>query len=318
MWGNLNLFGRQVNDRANQIASLQKKVASAHVAAEDGSLIDVTFVSEGQEKRMRVFLPPRFPNDKPVLQLMQATQHPCVDKYNQVNVPYLAEWTSAHSSLAELVSSVVELLESGAEPARETPEQPEPAEPPAEEEVSVFETPMPEIPGSFGEVEAMSEEDAGKFLEDEAAFGDFFDSHVAAVKSMRELRDSLRSSNEKLAVDILKEREGFESTRGEALATRARLYDALDTYRVVQRRALELLPADDQAEALRAAQAKADLADTTSESLIDDFKNSTLSLPDWHRAYVDARVTHHTHAALAHILRQVGGDGNNRRRRRRN
>mmetsp|Transcript_10657 Transcript_10657/g.35288 ORF Transcript_10657/g.35288 Transcript_10657/m.35288 type:complete len:313 (-) Transcript_10657:437-1375(-) len=101
-----SLFGRP-NERAAAVQQLQKVVSGAHVAADDYSLVDVSY---GDGRRMRVFLPPLFPKDKPVLQLMEALEHPKVDKYNQVHVEYLDEWTPRHS-LAELVSYVVQLLE---------------------------------------------------------------------------------------------------------------------------------------------------------------------------------------------------------------
>lgn len=308
MW-HLNLFGRQASERQQQIAALQKLVPTARVAAEDGSLIDVSFTSrdklKNQEKpmRMRVFLPPRFPMERPVLQLMQATSHPCVDRYNQVNVPYLTEWTSSHS-LAELVAYVVDLLESGEEsdvPVEEpTVEEAAQGKELSQHDEEPFETPMPDIPESFPEIDTMTEDQARQLLEDENAFVDFLES-MKAVTSMRELRDSLRSSNEKLAKDILNEREGFETSRREALAAHSHLAASLDDYQAHQRRIVDKLPADVHTAALDRAHRLADKADVDSERLNEDFRAAKLSLQDWHRAYLAARLEHHTHAALAAI-----------------
>jgi len=300
MWGGLNLFGRQANERQQQIAALQKRVPSAHVAAEDGSLIDVRFAegASGKAMRMRVFLPPRFPMDKPVLQLMQHTRHPCVDKYNQVSVPYLTEWTSS-SSLGELVAYVLELLESGEGEAEALEEAVEEKE--EEEVLETMAVPLPEIPGSFGEVESMTEDEARALLEDDLAFADFFDT-IKAVQGMRDLRDSLRASNIKLAKDILADRDGFETARAQALVARTQLTQALDDYQANQRRAVAKLPSDVRAAAVDHHREKADLADTKSDDICDRFKANTLDLAEWHRAYRDARLDYHTNAALAHVF----------------
>lgn len=305
MW-HLNLFGRQASERQQQINALQKLVPTARVAAEDGSLIDVSFKStdNNQQKpmRMRVFLPPRFPMERPVLQLMQATSHPCVDRYNQVNVPYLTEWTSSHS-LAELVAYVVDLLESGEEaeaPVEEPSIEPAQGEEPSQHDEEPFETMMPDIPESFPEIESMTEDQARLLLEDDAAFGDLLES-MKAITSIRELRDSLRSSNEKLAKDILDEREGFETSRREALAARSHLAASLDEYQAHQRRVVDKLPADVHIAAVDHARRLADQADVKSEQLNDDFRAAKLPLQDWHKEYLAARREHHTHAALAAI-----------------
>lgn len=312
MWGGLNLFGRQGKERQQQISTLQKRVSGAHIAAEDGSLIDVTFVIDSEEKSMRVFLPPRFPVDKPVLQLMQATRHSCVDKYNQVNVPYLANWTPANS-LADLVETVVEMLEKGEDDAEDATrgedvsveaavEEVTVAE---EEEAHVFECSMPEIPEAFGEVEEMTEAEAKKIAESDVDFEEFFES-IQAVRSVRELRDSLRKSNEKLAKDILADREGFESTRAEALSVRQNLTEALEKYNAQQRRAVELCPRDTEGDAVRFALDRADDADALSETINDDFRSTSrnMTLQQWHQAFLAARLDYHRNAAMAHVFKQ--------------
>lgn len=314
MWGGLNLFGRQGNERQQQINSLQKKVPGARVAAEDGSLIDVSFEVDSQRKNMRVFLPPRFPLDKPVLQLMQATRHSCVDKYNQVNVPYLNDWSPSHS-LADLVASVVRMLEQGEESSQQ--DQGSSSDAPfvaaakeaaatvveqVEEEPAVFECSIPEIPEAFGEVEEMSEEEAKKILDDDLEFRDFFES-IQAVRSIREVRDSLRKSNEKLAKDILADREGFETARAEALSVKNDLELALEQFNAQQRRAVELFPRDTQGDAVKFALDRADDSDVRSETVNDDFKSNNMNLQQWHQAFLAARLDYHKNAAMAHVFK---------------
>lgn len=83
---------------------------SARVAASDGSMIDVTLKGVGM---MRIFLPPKFPEERPVLQLMQPMVHAFVDKYNQVRCEALDRW-HGKSQLADVVVAVVDALEESA------------------------------------------------------------------------------------------------------------------------------------------------------------------------------------------------------------
>lgn len=298
MFQHINIFGRQINERSQQIAALQRKVPSARVAAEDGSLIDVTFAEDesGRGKRMRVFLPPRFPNDKPVLQLMQKTTHPSVDKYNQINVEYLANWKPSHS-LADLVSQVVSLLETG------QVESFEEAEPDVKEPEEPYRTPMPDIPEAFDEVEALTEEEARQLCEDPVAFEDFMMA-LPAVTSMRELRESLRHSNESLAKEVLADRENFQTARAEALAVRAQLVEAIDAAQVLEKQAFDMVPADAKKDAIRREIQRADHADERSETISDDFRANKIDLPSWHTAYAATRLEYHTHAARAHVYQR--------------
>lgn len=314
MFQHINIFGRQINERGQQIAALQRKVPSARVAADDGSLIDVAFAAKesGEKQRMRVFLPPRFPSDKPVLQLMQKTTHPSVDKYNQVHVEYLTNWKPSHS-LADLVAQVVDLLETGqvGQPAFEedgqvnepvfhedghVDEPKEPDEP--------YRTPMPDIPDTFEEVEKLTEEEARRLCEDPVAFEDFMMA-LPAVTSMRELRESLRHSNESLAKEILADRENFQTARAEALAVRAQLVESIDAAQVLEKQAYDLVPADAKKDAIQRELASADQADERSETISDDLRAKKIDLASWHTAYAATRLEYHTHAALAHVYQRT-------------
>mmetsp|Transcript_15649 Transcript_15649/g.47322 ORF Transcript_15649/g.47322 Transcript_15649/m.47322 type:complete len:341 (-) Transcript_15649:976-1998(-) len=318
MFANINLFGRPQNERATHVNALQKVVPSAHVAAEDYSLVDVTY---GASKRMRVFLPPRFPQDKPVLQLMEATRHPNVDKYNQVHVPYLDDWGPRHS-LSELVTDVLAMLLREDESSQQThdaaqettAQETTPANAAAEVErpASSYVTPLPEIPGSFADVEAMDEAEAQRYLDDDEAFQDLFET-VHAVKSLREVRDALRESNAKLARDLVADVERQDAVRAVArdqqtsLVAEVAAYDALQTE---ARAAFE--PPDLARAALETHRQRADHADRTSETLCDNFRAGDLDLLSWHKLYLEQRIAYHSNEGLAHAFKNrqdnnVGG-----------
>uniref|UniRef100_A0A7S3K345 VPS37 C-terminal domain-containing protein n=1 Tax=Aureoumbra lagunensis TaxID=44058 RepID=A0A7S3K345_9STRA len=322
---NLNIFGRPLaTEKDAQIKELQRVVPSTRMASEDGSLIDVNYGTNGS-KSMRIFLPQRFPQDRPVLQLMGNCTLSFVDQYNQINVPYLSEWTS-RSSLAELVSHVLRLLETEESAGDEknndrvitwVDEEKQDIIQEVEEEaptvnkkknrvrpISVYETPLPEIPGSFAAIDEMTEEEAEEILDDENKFELFFLNEINAVRSMRELRDSLRASNEKAAIEILVRAEKHESSLETVKKTQSELQDALEEYDNLRKQADQALqPADAASAAIAVHEDIARSADSRSEKLIDDFRDNAINLSTWLKTYKSERLTYHTHSGLASAYR---------------
>mmetsp|Transcript_15379 Transcript_15379/g.61872 ORF Transcript_15379/g.61872 Transcript_15379/m.61872 type:complete len:178 (-) Transcript_15379:1129-1662(-) len=152
----------------------------------------------------------------------------------------------------------------------------------------------------------MTDAEARRLLEDEAALVEFFQTEISAVKSMRELRDSLRASNLEAAKTLTKDVAALEAARQAAFSARTDAADALDAHDATLRRARAVAPDDVRALDDAAAKAERDRAerrDRTSEALCDDFKDGKLDLDAWKAEYRAARREYHTHAGLVYAHR---------------
>ena len=96
---------RRDDPREEATEELVQALPGSKSAAEDFSLVDVPI----QGGTLRVFLPSRFPHDKPTLQLLQPTRHEFVDRYNQVKYPGLDNW-SHKTDIVQIVREVVDAL----------------------------------------------------------------------------------------------------------------------------------------------------------------------------------------------------------------
>lgn len=111
----LGWFG--TSQREKQIEAFESGFPAAACKQTDKSLFDVPFVAAGHSFTLRVFLPPKFPEVPPVLQLLRPLRHPWVNQYNQVTGhAYLAHW----SDQFELVTLVKEVLLELSKPPNET------------------------------------------------------------------------------------------------------------------------------------------------------------------------------------------------------
>ena len=99
--------------------------------------------------RIASVLDRRYPQDRPVLQLLQPTEHALVDKYNQVRHPKLENWRPHKSRLVDVVRNVKEALDDDDSPPRDA-DTPPPPPPPVERGRSTSEThiPLPAIPAA--------------------------------------------------------------------------------------------------------------------------------------------------------------------------
>ena len=99
---------------------------------------------------LRVFLPSRFPHDKPTLQLLQPTRHEFVDRYNQVKYPGLDNW-SHKTDIVRVVREVVEALRTPEVRAPAVETRPSLERPPSDRSIQA-----PAVPDRIDAVEAMS------------------------------------------------------------------------------------------------------------------------------------------------------------------
>ena len=292
------LFGGG-NDREAQSKELLSALGnSARVAASDGSMIDVSVKGLGM---MRVFLPPKFPGERPVLQLMQPYEHELVDKYSQVRSPALARW-GAKSKLADVVVAVVDALESHAslvanertvaDLAAQRSLASAPA--PARDEPRVS---MPEIPGDFPELfDGLDDAALDALVADPEALEAAVD-RVAVLASMVSLRGELRASNLAAARAALVAADDADAAQREAQTAADDLRDALAAYDAAKADADRFASSDPAGDAAAGAAARSKAADAASLALLDAWTGGDRA--QFIEAYIAARKEHHLEAALA-------------------
>ncbi|KAJ1460920.1 hypothetical protein M885DRAFT_508382 [Pelagophyceae sp. CCMP2097] len=288
-----HFFGRG-NEKQAHLAAVKERFPLAIVAADDDSLLDVSF---GAGSRMRVFLPPRFPADKPVVQLMQKTEHPLVDRYNHVaGLPYLQKWTSK-SSLVHLVELVVEMLA-----APDAPQEAHPGDAAARDELrrpDSFRTELPAVPSHFTEVDGLSETDLEALLQDEDSMAALFES-LGPVRGVADVRRDLAESNAKVAQHVVETAEKIDRAHAEALAMQLQLRDAVDLHaaRLAAAAAYETAGGG----ALEATRASALRADATAEAELAAILAGEKTFAAYGHEYFNARVRFHEHTILAQQL----------------
>ena len=294
------LFGGG-NDREAQSKELLSALGnSARVAASDGSMIDVSVKGLGM---MRVFLPPKFPGERPVLQLMQPYEHELVDKYSQVRSPALARW-GAKSKLADVVVAVVDALESHASlvanertvadlaAQRSLASAPAPARDEPRDHA-----PMPEIPGDFPELfDGLDDAALDALVADPEALEAAVD-RVAVLASMVSLRGELRASNLAAARAALVAADDADAAQREAQTAADDLRDALAAYDAARADAARFASSDPAGDAAAGAAARSKAADAKSLALLDAWTGGDRA--QFIEAYIAARKEHHLEAALA-------------------
>lgn len=112
-----NFFSKEdKGSRDEQIAALEKAFPNARKSMLNSNMCqyDVKFTPlhvSSSETTLRVFLPQNFPETKPVLQFIQddRIQHRWVNKSNQVEHPYLDNWSKSHKLVTLLEEVITEL-----------------------------------------------------------------------------------------------------------------------------------------------------------------------------------------------------------------
>mmetsp|Transcript_33942 Transcript_33942/g.104199 ORF Transcript_33942/g.104199 Transcript_33942/m.104199 type:complete len:313 (+) Transcript_33942:1600-2538(+) len=290
-----------------------KHVDGARLAAEDASLVDVA-VKGG---RMRVFLPRTYPQDRPVLQLLQPTEHALVDKYNQVRHPKLENWRPHKSRLVDVVRNVKEALDDDDSPPRDADTPPPPPPPPVERGRSTSEThiPLPAIPAAFPEqLDSLSEDELAALLEGCSADGcsaeiaDLVE-ELPQLVGMKEVLADLRKTNLALVEATRAAVDAREREADNAAATRNALADSLDAYDAALNDAGRLAPADPAADASRRHAAKAADADAASMALADAWHDKGCKAVDaFLEAFLETRAAFHEQTALAGLAERRASD----------
>ncbi|CAM9947227.1 unnamed protein product [Ectocarpus sp. 4 AP-2014] len=97
--------------RDRQISNLKARVPGLLLKSTDNSLNEVQITApDGAKVVLRVFLPTKFPSDRPVLQLLSPVTHPWVNTYMQVvGHPDLHGWDGTNPPLiGDIVAAVIQ------------------------------------------------------------------------------------------------------------------------------------------------------------------------------------------------------------------
>ena len=242
---------RRDDPREEATEELVQALPGSKSAAEDFSLVDVPI--EGGT--LRVFLPSRFPHDKPTLQLLQPTRHEFVDRYNQVKYPGLDNW-SQKTDIVRVVREVVDALRTPEVRAPAVETRPSLERPPSDRSIQA-----PAVPDRIDAVEAMSTKELRCL--DEDGVRDLVEA-LPQVTVMSQMLADLRNTNLESAERVRAQREAASIKDAEAQALRMRLADDAAAYEALLARARTLEPADALAEAARAYEARARECDQTS------------------------------------------------------
>ena len=242
---------RRDDPREEATEELVQALPGSKSAAEDFSLVDVPI----QGGTLRVFLPSRFPHDKPTLQLLQPTRHEFVDRYNQVKYPGLDNW-SQKTDIVRVVREVVEALRTPEVRAPAVETRPSLERPPSDRSIQA-----PAVPDHIDAVEAMSTKEL-RCLDDDGV-QDIVEG-LPQVTVMSQMLADLRNTNLESAERVRAQREAASIKDAEAQALRMRLADDAAAYEALLARARTLEPADALAEAARAYEARARECDQTS------------------------------------------------------
>ena len=279
---------RRDDPREEATEELVQDLPGAKSAAEDFSLVDVPI--EGGT--LRVFLPSRFPHDKPTLQLLQPTRHEFVDRYNQVKYPGLDNW-SQKTDIVRVVREVVDALRTPEVRAPAVETRPSLERPPSDRSIQA-----PAVPDRIDAVEAMSTKELRCL--DEDGVRDLVEA-LPQVTVMSQMLADLRNTNLESAERVRAQREAASIKDAEAQALRMRLADDAAAYEALLARARTLEPADALAEAARAYEARARECDQTSLAVLDRWQDGTCDRPTFLEEYVEARAAHHEARVLAKL-----------------
>ena len=279
---------RRDDPREEATEELVQALPGSKSAAEDFSLVDVPI--EGGT--LRVFLPSRFPHDKPTLQLLQPTRHEFVDRYNQVKYPGLDNW-SQKTDIVRVVREVVDALRTPEVRAPAVETRPSLERPPSDRSIQA-----PAVPDRIDAVEAMSTKELRCL--DEDGVRDLVEA-LPQVTVMSQMLADLRNTNLESAERVRAQREAASIKDAEAPALRMRLADDAAAYEALLARARTLEPADALAEAARAYEARARECDQTSLAVLDRWQDGTCDRPTFLEEYVEARAAHHEARVLAKL-----------------
>ena len=279
---------RRDDPREEATEELVQALPGSKSAAEDFSLVDVPI--EGGT--LRVFLPSRFPHDKPTLQLLQPTRHEYVDRYNQVKYPGLDNW-SHKTDIVRVVREVVEALRTPEVRAPAVETRPSLERPPSDRSIQA-----PAVPDRIDAVEAMSTKELRCL--DADGVRDLVEA-LPQVTVMSQMLADLRNTNLESAERVRAQREAASIKDAEAQALRMRLADDAAAYEALLARARTLEPADALAEAARAYEARARECDQTSLAVLDRWQDGKCDRPTFLEEYVEARAAHHEARVLAKL-----------------
>lgn len=109
-------------ERQEQVQQLLLKFPACVAVNQERTVFDLPLdLKDGKATALRITLPPHFPNDKPLLSVLIPVPHPAVSSTGRVHTPKVEKWVYGQTSLVEVVSEAVAVLQSGDGDGRGSP-----------------------------------------------------------------------------------------------------------------------------------------------------------------------------------------------------
>jgi vacuolar-type H+-ATPase subunit I/STV1 len=277
---------------------------------------------------MRVFLPPRFPDEKPVLQLLSTVpSHPWVNQYNQVvGHPSIHNWRK-EIDVASCLSDVISELSKDrtlAEPQFSNPDiqlhsnhvasistqpkelpsfsLPQLPPPPYESSTSIsgvvaaecdVSISLPTVPDYFSELSLLDLEQLDALASDEVKLLAYAN-ELTCIQTVQEMRSDSIKVNFDLATATISKQAEYESLRTEVVTLQKELLDIKERFEsaITKQVALDHARSSDDA-ILQHLRSAAGDAEVQSDELDSKFSAGELELGEFIKKYQAQRRKYH-------------------------
>jgi len=163
---------------------------------------------------------------------------------------------------------------------------------------------IPPIPSSFPEIDKMSLSEVKQVVDDEKVLERFVE-NTAAVKTLRELKQSIEASNVDVAKsNLLDHEEIVKEVCTEVGSLQQELDKKIEQYKKLDAERLELTHPPDKQEAIKELNKAKKDAYRESEEMAEEWVESGEggNVSDFVKRFMDVRVLYHTRAAKAERL----------------
>jgi len=163
---------------------------------------------------------------------------------------------------------------------------------------------IPPIPSSFPEIDKMSLSEVKQVVDDEKVLETFIE-NTAAVKTLRELKQSIEASNVDVAKSNLLDHEEIVKEVCAEVATLERELDTkIEQYKKLDAERLELTHPPDKQEAIKELNKAKKDAYRESEEMAEEWVESGEggNVSDFVKRFMDVRILYHARAAKAERL----------------
>mmetsp|Transcript_42566 Transcript_42566/g.78922 ORF Transcript_42566/g.78922 Transcript_42566/m.78922 type:complete len:339 (+) Transcript_42566:180-1196(+) len=314
--------------REEQMVSFEQSYPSARKTHGQNSChYDLTFstCANAQSSMLRVFLPPRFPEEQPILQLLtRIAPHPWINTYNQViGHPFLKpkSWRKEFE-LSILVQQVIaEFGRAALTPSEyaspETMHRDQLCAPPSYDVLrnsgptaaatncnslnDSYEVPTPTVPLTFSELDYLDFAQLTQLIADDAAFHNHVNK-LPVVKMVQELRRDAVKANHNTAHSTLARRVELLTLRAESVAIKMQLRGVSEAFEEkLKARKIYDHGRFSQASILKFMRSAAMESEVASEELNERFCNKEIEVGNFVKKFQHLRQQYHQRHACVEM-----------------